>query len=113
MNNTVYIQNDQEKPPVTQKLRRLVRRSVNAALKYEDFQRPCEVSVTFTDNEKRTLYERQGGICPMCVAEGISKRWAIEEMHADHITPWSKGGHTTLDNGQMLCRDHNLAKGSK
>ena len=52
MNNTVYIQNDQEKLPVTQKLRGLVRRSVNAALKYEDFQRPCEVSVTFTDNEK-------------------------------------------------------------
>ena len=52
MNNTVYIQNDQEKLPVTQKLRGLVRKSVNAALKYEDFQRPCEVSVTFTDNEK-------------------------------------------------------------
>ena len=52
MNNTVYIQNDQQKLPVTQKLRGLVRRSVNAALKYEDFQRPCEVSVTFTDNEK-------------------------------------------------------------
>lgn len=68
---------------------------------------------TFTDNEKRTLYELQGGICPMCAAEGITKKWAIEEMHADHIVPWSKGGHTTLENGQMLCRDHNLAKGSK
>ena len=31
-------------------------------------------------------------------------------LTADHITPWSKGGHTTLDNGQMLCRDHNLQK---
>ena len=68
---------------------------------------------TFTDNEKRTLYERQGGICPMCAAEGISKKWEIEEMHADHIIPWSKGGHTTLDNGQMLCRDHNLMKSNK
>jgi probable rRNA maturation factor len=52
MNNTVYITNDQDQYPVTQKLRGLVRRSVNATLKYEDFQRPCEVSVTFTDNEK-------------------------------------------------------------
>ena len=52
MNNTVYIQNAQQKLPVTQKLRGLVRRSVNAALKYEDFQPPCEVAVTFTDNEK-------------------------------------------------------------
>ena len=52
MNNTVYITNDQDRYPVTQKLRGLVRRSVNAALKYEDLQRRCEVSVTFTDNEK-------------------------------------------------------------
>ncbi|MBQ8911615.1 MAG: rRNA maturation RNase YbeY, partial [Clostridia bacterium] len=52
MNNTIYITNDQDKLQITQKLRGLVRRSVNATLKYEDFQRPCEVSVTFTDNEK-------------------------------------------------------------
>ena len=64
----------------------------------------------FTENERRTLYERQGGVCPMCKAEGKDKHWEIEEMHADHIIPWSKGGHTTLDNGQMLCRDHNLQK---
>ena len=46
-------------------------------------------------------------------AEGKEKHWAIEEMHADHILPGSKGGHTTLENGQMLCRDHNLAKSAK
>ena len=64
----------------------------------------------FTDNEKRTMYERQNGICPMCAAEGKEKHWELEEMHADHKIPWSRGGHTTLDNGQMLCRDHNLQK---
>ena len=64
----------------------------------------------FTENERRTMYERQGGVCPFCRAEGKDKHWEIEEMHADHITPWSKGGHTTLDNGQMLCREHNLMK---
>lgn len=52
MNNTVYINNDQDKLPVTQSLRGLVRRAVNATLKYEDYTCPCEVSVTFTDNEK-------------------------------------------------------------
>ena len=67
----------------------------------------------FTENERRTLYERQSGVCPMCRAEGKDKHWEIEEMHADHIIPWSKGGHTTLDNGQMLCRDHNLQKSAK
>ena len=64
----------------------------------------------FTENERRTLYERQGGVCPMCKAEGSDRHWEIEEMHADHIIPWSKGGHTSLENGQMLCRDHNLQK---
>lgn len=64
----------------------------------------------FTDNEKMTMYERQQGICPMCKAEGIDIKWKLEEMHADHILPWSKGGHTTLDNGQLLCREHNLEK---
>ena len=67
----------------------------------------------FTENERRTMYERQGGICPMCKAEGKEKTWAIEKMHADHILPWSRGGHTTPDNGQMLCRDHNLQKSAK
>ena len=64
----------------------------------------------FTENEKRTMYERQKGICPMCKAAGKSKKWKIEDMHADHKIPWSKGGHTTLENGQMLCREHNLEK---
>ena len=67
----------------------------------------------FPDGMKRQIYERQNGICPMCAAEGKHKHWTIEEMHADHKIPWSKGGHTTLENGQMLCREHNLAKGNK
>lgn len=64
----------------------------------------------FTDNEKLTMYEKQKGICPMCKAEGKNTKWAFEDMHADHKVPWSKGGHTTLQNGQMLCREHNLQK---
>lgn len=52
MKNTVYISNDQDKLPVTPALRGLVRRAVGATLRYEDYTRPCEVSVTFTDNEK-------------------------------------------------------------
>lgn len=37
----------------------------------------------------------------------------LSGMHADHITPWSKGGHTVPDNCQMLCRDCNLRKGAQ
>jgi hypothetical protein len=32
------------------------------------------------------------------------------ELHVDHITAWSKGGETTLENMQTLCDDCNLGK---
>ena len=56
----------------------------------------------------RTAYERQQGVCPAC-----GKTFAIEQMEADHITPWARGGRTTPDNCQMLCRDCNRRKGAK
>ena len=36
----------------------------------------------------------------------------FNEMDADHVTPWSKGGATDIKNCQMLCRTHNRAKGN-
>lgn len=60
----------------------------------------------FTPKMSRMAYERQKGICPKC-----GKKFEIEEMHADHITPWSKGGRTVSDNCQMLCADCNRRKG--
>lgn len=63
---------------------------------------------TFDDNTKREVYERQKGICAKC-----GKHFDIKEMEADHITPWSQGGHTVIDNCQMLCRDCNRRKSDK
>ena len=34
-------------------------------------------------------------------------------MEADHVTAWSKGGATDVDNCEMLCNTHNGAKGNK
>jgi len=34
-----------------------------------------------------------------------------DQIHYDHKTPWSKGGETVLENIQILCAKHNLAKG--
>ena len=42
-----------------------------------------------------------------------TKIFQIHEMEADHITPWSEGGKTEIENGQMLCRDCNRKKSSK
>ena len=59
----------------------------------------------FSDKMARTACERQGGICPKC-----GKKFAIEDMQADHITPWSKGGRTVAENCQVLCADCNRRK---
>ena len=50
--NHVYTQNEQTLYPITPALRGLVRRAVNATLRYENYEREAEVSVTFTDNEQ-------------------------------------------------------------
>lgn len=59
----------------------------------------------FSPKMVRTAYERQKGTCPKC-----KKHFEIEEMQADHITPWSKGGKTIAENCQMLCADCNRRK---
>jgi 5-methylcytosine-specific restriction endonuclease McrA len=42
-----------------------------------------------------------------------TKIWKLSEMDADHVTAWSKGGATDVNNCQMLCQTHNRAKGNK
>ena len=54
--------------------------------------------------------------CPYCAIghDNNSKRlWKLNEMDADHVTAWSKGGDTTIENCQMLCKTHNRAKGNR
>jgi len=59
----------------------------------------------FSASQKRSAYERQGGICPVC-----GKYFEIDEMEGDHITPWHAGGKTEPANCQMLCKDDNRRK---
>lgn len=59
----------------------------------------------FSQSMKLAAYERQSGICAAC-----GKHFELDGMHADHITPWSKGGKTIADNCQMLCADCNRRK---
>jgi len=63
---------------------------------------------SFTENQKRETYEQQGGVCIKC-----GEHFDIEEMEADHINPWSKGGATVVENCQMLCLLCNREKGAK
>ena len=47
----IYFENEQDKLPITYKLKMLIREAVEATLDFEDYRNICEVSVTFTDNE--------------------------------------------------------------
>ena len=63
---------------------------------------------SFSSRQKREAYERQEGNCVNC-----DGHFELEGMHADHITPWSRGGKTDTENCQMLCAPCNRAKGSR
>lgn len=55
---------------------------------------------------KLEVWARDGGMCVTC--------GATDELHFDHILPYSKGG-TSLkaENVQLLCARHNLSKSAK
>ncbi len=78
----------------------------------------------FEDSTKKIAYQRQTekakseGVsnCPLCAVGNNSNRtriYKLNEMDADHVTAWSRGGETTLENCEMLCKTHNRAKGNK
>lgn len=62
----------------------------------------------FTDTQKRTAYEQQNGICPIC-----GEHFEYKDMEGDHITPWSRGGKTLQENCQMLCSKCNASKSDR
>jgi 5-methylcytosine-specific restriction endonuclease McrA len=60
---------------------------------------------------RATVLIRDNCICRMCGASP-AKDPAVT-LHVDHITPWSKGGATVLDNLQTLCSACNIGKGDR
>ncbi len=78
----------------------------------------------FDDKVKSTVYHTQTtdaiakGVsnCPLCaIGTNANKTriWKLNEMDADHVAAWSKGGSTSIANCEMLCQTHNRAKGNK
>jgi 5-methylcytosine-specific restriction endonuclease McrA len=78
----------------------------------------------FDEATKKPVYSKQTdeaekkgkSNCPLCSFgsdSNKSKIWKLNEMDADHVTAWSKGGATDIKNCQMLCKTHNRAKGNK
>lgn len=78
----------------------------------------------FDKKVARTAYEKQTQAvagkgksnCPLCaVGHGANQAriYKFDEMDADHVTAWSKGGDSSAKNCQMLCITHNRAKGNR
>jgi hypothetical protein len=78
----------------------------------------------FDDRVKQVAYTRQTqaaekkGVsnCPLCAigdTPNKSRIYRLNEMDADHVSAWSKGGDSTAENCQMLCKTHNQAKGNR
>lgn len=78
----------------------------------------------FDERTKRAKYAQQTELakaaghsnCPYCAMSDNANRtriWKLTEMDADHVTAWSNGGATDIDNCEMLCKSHNRAKGNR
>ncbi len=78
----------------------------------------------FDEPTKRAAYRAQTkeaeesgtSNCPLCAVGHDANKGRIykrEEMEADHVTAWSRGGATDSSNCQMLCKTHNAAKGNR
>ena len=52
---------------------------------------------------KLEVWKRDGGRCVIC--------GATDELHFDHVVPYSKGGTSLVaENIQLLCARHNIQK---
>ena len=78
----------------------------------------------FDEATKKTVYAKQKTVaeatqvsnCSYCAIghdANKAKIWRFEDMDADHVSAWSKGGATDAANCEMLCKPHNKAKGNK
>ncbi len=85
--------------------------------------RLLEVRV-FDDATKNAVYEKHTSAaeaksqsnCPLCAMghdANKSRIYKLNEMDADHVSAWSKGGGSSAENCQMLCVAHNRAKGNR
>ncbi len=78
----------------------------------------------FDEATKKAVYKEQTAKaekkkvsnCPHCAIghdANKTKIWSLNDMDADHVSAWSKGGKSDIKNCEMLCKTHNRAKGNR
>ena len=68
---------------------------------------PKDSKRDFTRDQRTVIWRRDLELCKSC-----GNQIGFDAMHADHIIPHSRGGQTTVENGQTLCAPCNLKKGA-
>lgn len=65
----------------------------------------------FTAAQRRAIWRRDKGVCQLRIkCDGIKTSW--DDWDCDHITPHSKGGRSSVSNGQVACPACNRSKGA-
>jgi len=59
-----------------------------------------------SEKQREDLYAKQHGKCMYC-----GRKKDIDDFHADHKTPISRGGSNRLSNFQLICGSCNTRKG--
>ncbi len=66
--------------------------------------------------QKQEAESKSKSNCLLCAIghdANKSRIYRPDEMDADHVAAWSRGGTSTADNCQMLCKTHNRVKGNR
>ena len=80
----------------------------NYFLQFAKDLEPLDQNRGFSEIERIAIYRKNNGICQNC-----NKKVDYKDFHADHIRPHTRGGKTTVENGQVLCNQCNLSKGAR
>lgn len=117
----LYLENN--KVVIAERKRKWARNNKEKIYEYGLKRRSRKHFVQFEGVARRKLLDRDNWTCRQCGVKvhdrsegGIKKSylWNDEfKAHIDHIIPLSKGGDSTLENLQVLCRTCNLSKGDK
>ena len=78
---------------------------------FPDLQ-PLDETREFSPEQRLAIYRRDKGVCQLKNRCEDKKMGWDDNWHIDHKIPYSKGGHTSVANGQLACAECNLAKGN-
>lgn len=73
-----------------------------------DFAEAKDPKRAFSESQKVVAWYLAGGSCAI---GGCTNPVTFKTFHADHQKAWSRGGKSKAENLQVLCPQHNLAKG--